>query len=189
MSFENIFNDIMGCKISENKADDMIIDDDNIYDHKESLRARMNLQVQASDVKSTLIDKLRAEYSVDPNLHTEMAALETTSPRIYQYIKKLELVNVSIWCTNCETIKYVPGVYSPPYDKSSYANLEKQLALLAAHVKELQVSVQNSEAVLESEVATLKKQYSDTYDLKNLDDIIDKKIEMSTINTILGSDI
>lgn len=84
---------------------------EKIIRRKKEARAQMELQVRAADIRSALVDQLAAEKRANAELAQQIEALKDTNAALYKYIKRLELIDKDIWCSNCESIKNVPGYH------------------------------------------------------------------------------
>lgn len=107
------FNSIaaeLGKGVTAEDAESMLQDDnERIRDRMESRRAIMQAQVRADEIKSKLCDKIQEEKRKVPGLKERVAALETSDPDIFTYIRKLEIIQDGIWCPRCNLQKSIGG--------------------------------------------------------------------------------
>lgn len=134
-------------------------DDTRIRNRMGVARARMQLQLLADDLKRQLTDKIAAERNAKSALAARINALQNSDAELYEYIRDLERINASIWCSNCESVKNVPGLHEQkpaPAPKriadDKVKELSGQLDLLARHAadlhKEFTQRVENTLAVM-----------------------------------------
>ncbi len=168
---------------------EMVNDQDRIYARMNAARARMELQVKADEIKGALINKIMAEKAAEDGLNAKVAALETSDPQLWAYIRKLEYINQQVWCPKCEDIKNVPGFHERKMDgqcptcaggsktsaevelaklKDDYAKLEKNFQLLSQHMtglnEEFQNKISQTLAVaveLQEEINAMRKRAAD----------------------------
>lgn len=70
------------------------------------LRKLMKEQDECVNIQSGLCDEIRMKRH-NLGLDDIVAELETSSPKLYKYIRKLEHIEYGIWCGKCQTIKNV----------------------------------------------------------------------------------
>lgn len=84
-------------------------DQERVYDRIEYARKRMEKQVRADEIKGELCDYVRSMRPESVKKKLDLLASMEDQKDLYQYVKKLELINTSIYCMNCEHVKVVPG--------------------------------------------------------------------------------
>jgi len=85
----------------------MDLDQTRIQNRINVARVKMETQVAADGIKADLCNYIRETQ--DPHIVKLVASMESANPLLYAYIRRLELINNSIYCTKCDNIKYVPG--------------------------------------------------------------------------------
>ena len=78
-----------------------------IREHIDARRRLLAVQEQADNIKAKLCDHIRA--SKPQSLTDRIARFEYTDAEMYNYIRKLEFINVGIWCPKCYAIKQLQG--------------------------------------------------------------------------------
>lgn len=77
-----------------------------IIDEMNRRRARMLAQVEAAALQSEICDWIRELKGKTPELS---AKIEAADPDLRAYIQKLERINGSLWCAECDNIISIRG--------------------------------------------------------------------------------
>lgn len=141
---------------------------DKIRVHIDSRRERMLRQVNADEIKSSLVDTFRAKKLQQDGLNAKVESMRDLDPELYSYIRELEMVNTGIYCINCEEIKSVPGVNEEEKRELKYQKISgkctaaaDQLTSLSNRLSELNNSFYDELSLYDKEVERMSTQLAE----------------------------